>query len=403
VRVVVGHLPTYVGPSVRTEPAKELILMAGGDIGPIEQPVDRLADLVLPTLAQADFRVAVCERLYSRRGVEQEWTLRAHTPSHSGRTARSSKHVLLDPELSSIFKTASIDVVSLASNHGMEWGEDAMLDTLTRFRSLGSQTIGAGVNPEEARAPALVEKHGIKVAILGYCSVLHEGQASSPGRPGVAPLRATTSYEPIYYAPGAPPLIVSVPLEQDLEAMREDIAKAKAKADAVVIFVHWGLSHMPKTTAMYETTAAHAAIDAGADIVIGHGPHVLKGVEVYKGKVCFYSIGNFLTHGSFDRRKTKAKFAVWGLIWNKLPDYAEDNMYFFPSDWEKSLLCKVYFSKKGVEKVAFLPLNVNKFCQPEVLEAEDPRFSGVVEYLEWVSDQLPHTFKVKGNEVVVEA
>lgn len=381
-----------------------LILMAGGDVGPVEQPVDRLAELVLPTLRQADFRLAQCERVFSERGVAQQWLLRSHSaPRSVTADVTSDSHVRVPRELSSIFKTAGIDVVSLASNHTMDWSHEPMLDTIELLRTMGSQTIGGGINIEEARRPAIVEKNGVKVAILGYCSNLREGAAAGPNKPGIAPLRAVTHYLPIYYAPGAPPNIVSVPLEQDIAAMKEDIAKAKAEAHAVVIFIHWGLSHTPKTIATYETIAAHAAIDAGADIIIGHGAHVLKAVEVYKGKACFYSIGNFLTHGGYHRRSDKGQICVWGLVWNKCPEYAEDNLYFFPIDWEKTILCKVHFSKKGVERVAFLPMNVNKLCQPEVLTAEDPRFTQVVKYLEWVSDQVPHTFRVEGDEVVVEA
>src|SRR4051794_8562392 len=97
-----------------------LVLMAGGDVGPAKQPVDRVADLVLPTLRQADFRLAQCERTYSQLGVEQQWSAQSGSVNRSRVTsgvtsAKVSEYTRLDPELSSIFKTASIDVVSLAS------------------------------------------------------------------------------------------------------------------------------------------------------------------------------------------------------------------------------------------------------------------------------------------------
>src|SRR3990172_12505325 len=111
--------------------------------------------------------------------------------------------------------------------------------------------------------------------------------------PGCAPMRASTFYQQVDYQPGTPPEIISVANRDDLAAAIEDIKKAKASADIVVVSFHWGLHHMRGTLAMYEREVAHAVIDAGADLIVGHHPHVLKGIEVYKGKAVFYSMGNF--------------------------------------------------------------------------------------------------------------
>ena len=156
-----------------------LTLIAGGDVGPVIEPVDRLADLVQPVLREADVRVAQCERTYSERGWYEEW-----------HTVPGGKHSRLHPRLASIFKAAGIDVVSLASNHAMDWGYDPLLDTIDLFRSMGMQVIGAGRNAEEARRPAIVEKNGVKVAILGYASVIRDGQAAGDNKPGIDPMRA---------------------------------------------------------------------------------------------------------------------------------------------------------------------------------------------------------------------
>ncbi len=362
-----------------------LTLIAGGDVGPIIGPVDRLAELVAPVLRQADVRIAQCERTYSERGWYQEW-----------KTKPGGKHARQHPKMASVFRTAGIDVVSLASNHAMDWGYDPLFDTIDHFHNMGMQTIGAGRNAEEARRPAIVEKNGVKVAILGYCSVIRDGQAAGANKPGIAPMRASTYYERIDFHPGSPPRIISVPLEEDIAAMQEDIKRAKGQADSVVIFIHWGICFLPKTLATYQPPVAHAAIDAGADIILGHHAHVPKAVEVYKGKVCFYSIGNFMTTGSHAEELP----IRWDLLWYQRDP---DSLYYFPIQCKQTILPKVVFSKQGIERISFLPAYINKLAQPEVLDSNDSRFQEIVQYLEWVSDYVPHKFRVEGNEVVVES
>jgi poly-gamma-glutamate capsule biosynthesis protein CapA/YwtB (metallophosphatase superfamily) len=85
---------------------------------------------------------------------------------------------------------SQLHVASLAGNHAMDWGADALLDTVDLLRTKGIQTIGAGRNLAEAREPAMIEAKGLRIAMLAYCSVLHEGYAAGPDTPGVAPMRA---------------------------------------------------------------------------------------------------------------------------------------------------------------------------------------------------------------------
>ena len=203
--------------------------------------------LVRPTLAGADMRFAQVERVYSDEGQLQV---------HSG-----GAHSRLKPHMASIFSDCGFDVVSVASNHAMDWGPDALLDTIDRLRSKGIQTVGAGSNLEEAREPAVIERNGVRVAFLAYCSVLREGYAAGSNKPGVAPLRAHTYYEPLEYQPGVPPRVVTVPHEEDLAGMVEDVAAARKLADAVVVSLHWGLHFIPSAIADYQPMAARAALE----------------------------------------------------------------------------------------------------------------------------------------------
>lgn len=361
----------------------KVTLLAGGDVGPVLKPVDQFAELIAPVLQQADIRLAQCERTYSKRG----WAPR-YISVTSGMNTR------LDPEMASVFKAAGINVISLASNHMMEWGPDAVEDTIELFRSWGLQVVGAGKDEKEARRPAVIERNGVKIAILAYCSVLRDGHAAGPDKAGVAPMRSHTYYEAYDYQPGAPPKMITVPFEEDLKALQEDIRRAKAQADVVILSLHWGIRYIPKTISTCQPLVAHAAIDAGADLILGHHPHLLKGVEVYKGKVCFYSIGNFMTTGARGHRVP----LEWNLYWFEME---EDSLFRFPVDSKKIMVAKAVMSKRGVERVSFLPTFINKQAQPEALKRGDERFQEILEYAEWVSDPYPHTFKIEGDEIVV--
>ena len=155
-----------------------------GDIGPIHEPIRPYSDLVRPVLAAGDIRFGQCERLHSERGALQ---------LHAG---ASAKHGRLPAHMASVYKDCGFDIVSLASNHAMDWGPEPVLDTIELFRGMGKQVIGGGENAEQARKPAIVERNGVKVAFLAYCSVLRDGQAAGDGKAGIAPLRAHTYYAP---------------------------------------------------------------------------------------------------------------------------------------------------------------------------------------------------------------
>jgi len=369
-----------------------LTLMAVGDIGPVYEPADQYAELVADVLATADVRIGQCERTYSERG---------HKPNFDN--GPSGNHSRLHPKMATLWNAAGIDIVSLASNHAMDWGPDAMLDTANLFRRMGKTVIGAGEDGESARKPAIIERNGAKVAILSYCSVLRDGQAAAEGKAGIAPLRVHTSYAPEEFQPGTPPRIITEAYEGDVRAMENDIAAAKKQADTVIVSLHWGLRHVPKTICTYQQPVAHRAIDAGADLILGHHAHSIKAIEVYKGKVCFYSIGNFMTTGAAQLGAGVGIFD-WNLIWYTIDKEClpPQGQYHFPSHTRKSMIAKAVIGSKGIEKVSFLPVFINPRAQPYVLKRGDPKFQEIVDWAEWVSDQHPHAFRIEGDEVVVD-
>jgi poly-gamma-glutamate synthesis protein (capsule biosynthesis protein) len=372
-----------VNPGEASTANNSVTLLGCGDVGPLHEPMDAYSVLAKPTLAGADLRFAQVERVYSDRGSLQV---------HSG-----GAHSRVKPHMASVFTDCGFDVVSLASNHAMDWGEDALLDTVALFQGKGMQVIGAGRNLREARCPAIVEKNGVKIAFLAYCSILQTGYAAGRDHAGIAPLRAHTYYEPFDYQAGVPPRVVTVPHEEDLAGMLEDIAEAKKSAHAVVLSLHWGIHFIPRLIADYQVTVADAAVAAGADLILGHHAHTPKAIATHRGKVCFYSLSNFIMSST---AKTPAKAAEfmqrYGVVMD--PDYPHLS---YGADAKRSLIAKAVLTRDGAQRVSFLPVLIDKQLRPEVLRKGDPRFDDALRFMEWASEGFDHQFTVEGDEVVV--
>ena len=184
----------------------------------------------------------------------------------------------LAPEKVSLFKEMGIDAVTLANNHALDYGTDALLDTCEILDQADILHTGAGKDLDTAKQPVLFEKNGQRVALIGATRVIPKADwAATKGHPGML-----SSYE------------VSV------EPLLAQIAECHASGDKVVVLIHWGIERdeMPQE---YQRALARRYIDAGADLVIGSHPHVLQGIEYYKGKPIFYSLGNFVFGSSIPK------------------------------------------------------------------------------------------------------
>lgn len=365
----------------------KVTLFATGDVGPRRLDQAVMFDLVRDGLKQADVRFCQVERVYSERGAVQV---------HAGLLPGLEERV--HPNGAEGVFSAGFDVASFASNHCMDWGPDALLDTIDLFRRRGVLTAGVGKNIDAARQPAVLERKGVRIAFLAYCSILKEGYGATENKAGCAPMRAKTYYEPYEYQAGTPVKIITVPVQEDLEALQQDVRKAKQQADVVCVSLHWGLHYQPKAIAMYQPIVGHAAIDAGADVILGHHAHILKGIEVYKGKAIFYSLCNFAMSNTIEALRNGASWQIYR--WELDREYP---VYAFPPDSRKTMIAKCVISKSGIEQVSFLPVMINKQAQPEMLRQGDARFGQVLEYLRWISDEFPTKFRVAGDEVVIES
>jgi poly-gamma-glutamate capsule biosynthesis protein CapA/YwtB (metallophosphatase superfamily) len=225
-----------------------------------------------------------------------------HTVEHEGFFA--------DPEIAGkALQMAGIAAVGLANN--VNYGAAAISGSIARLDRLGITHAGAGADLAAARAPAILERGGLRVGFLQRSSVYwptnHEASAHGCG---IAVIRGHTAYQvpahksrpevPPMNRPGVPPIVVTWADRDYLAAFAEDVAALRRQADVVVASCHWGLG---EEVLDYMREIAHAAIEAGADVVIGHGPHYSLPVELYRGKPIFYGLGSFSFHTGHGGRR----------------------------------------------------------------------------------------------------
>lgn len=309
---------------------------------------------------------------------------------------------------------AGFDVLTLANNQILGYGYDGFTATLDNVRRRGIVTCGVGMDLAEARQPAVLERGDTTVAILGYSSILPPGFRAEPGRPGVTPLQAHAVFEPAEpEAPGTEPDVLTFADRDDVAAMQDDVRRAREIADVVVVTPHWGVHIVPVVIADYEREIARAAIDAGADIVLGHHAHILKGIDVYRGRVIFHSLNHFVLdappHAEAAARSPRLRAFTARYSEHAATDGREDGNpwpgYPFPAEARMTVIAKIAITGGHVGRVSLLPCLIDGTGTPQVLPRSNPAFTGVVAYLRRISAEagLGATLEVDGDEVVVSA
>ena len=197
--------------------------------------------------------------------------------SSRGQQAPDKQYTFRLPESRvSLMNEIGVDLVTLANNHALDFGTDALLDTVSTLDQAGILHVGAGADSEAARQPAIVDVNGVRVGFIGASRVIPvaswKAGASSPGM--------LTAYDPA--------LLV------------QTIQETRPLCDYLVVLIHWGVerAEMPVD---HQTSLGRQCIDAGADLVVGSHPHVLQGIEYYRGKPIVYSLGNFIFGSSIPR------------------------------------------------------------------------------------------------------
>lgn len=232
--------------------------------------------------------------------------------------------------------SAGFNVVSLANNHTMDYGVEGLRQTLAALDAAGIRHAGAGMSLREARQPAFIAADGHTVALLAYSLTFPETFWARRDRPG-------TAFGHEGY-------------------IRADVQAARERADIVVVSFHWG-REITTQLRDYQPLLAHAAIDSGALVVLGHHPHVLQGIERYKDGIIFYSLGNF-AFGSYSRNATR------------------------------SIIAQLTIQDTRLAEVRLIPTNVNNIevvFQPQPLYTNNA--SLVIEELQMLSEPLDTTIQ----------
>lgn len=186
-----------------------------------------------------------------------------------------------DPHTLAGLSYAGVDVVSLANNHIWDYSKDALLDTMQNLKNSGIAYAGAGEDYQAAHTPAILDVGGTRVAVLAYTNLLPKAFTRASSTP------ASAAYD-------------------DWNKVAEDIKDARGRADIVIVSFHWGEEYQTRHNADQEKYG-HAAIDAGADIVVGSHPHVEQETERYGKGIIAYSLGNFVFDQYFQPEVMRSK------------------------------------------------------------------------------------------------
>ena len=253
------------------------------------------------------------------------------------------------PSMAAELARQGFDVLSIANNHALDYDIPAFEDTLRLLGEVGIRTVGGGGNITEARNPVIVEEQGIKIAFLAYTEM--------------ADIYFHPKYQRRFRAtqdlPGVAPLV-----EADV---KEDIAAVRDKVDVLVLSLHWGTEYSDRPSDE-QRRLAREFIDAGADIILGHHPHVIQGVERYGSGIIAYSLGNFI----FDQNQKLAT--------------------------KQGMLLRFKVSRGGVEKVTVLPVFISE-SQPVVACGEEGK--PILERIRALSQDLGTKLTLDENQAVL--
>jgi len=364
-------------------------LLAVGDVGAKRTDPATIFRGCREAFARGDIVFAQLETTVTDRGARApNARLAMRSPPSMGRAA----------------KDAGIGVMSFAGNHCLDWGYEGFSDTLRYMKSAGVELCGAGETLSEARRPAIVHSEGVTLAFLAYSSILPEGYSASRDRAGCAPMRAHTVHEAIEHdQPGTPARTRTFAHRGDLDALIIDVKAARQAADIVLVSLHWGIHMIEGVLADYQHEVAHAAIDAGAHAILGHHPHILKGVGFYKGAPILYSLGNFAIEQPHIWDPAITQTDSFRHLVSLNPKWNPEQVYMLPEDTRMTGIVRLDCGKDGVRSVEFLPAWIEDDSAPIMLDPADPRFERVRAYIERVSraEGLPTAFKRSGDHLVL--
>lgn len=351
-------------PIVVQSPAALTVLLTGDMVLDVPD-ADHWLSGIAPALRAADLAIAHLEVPHTRRGAE----LAGDVPAPGA-----------DPDHLDALARAGVGLVSMAGNHIADCGAEGIADTLQRLDALGIGHAGAGADLAAASRPACLERRGRRVILLSYNCVGPEAAWADPARAGCNYLRIESSDG----RPVAPAVPLVAPTGEALDRMRADITAVRRDADLLVVALHKGIVHTPAVLAPYERPLAEAALDAGADVVVGHHAHILRGVELRRGRPLFHGLGNgcVVTRALSPAQDHPAR-AAWARKRREMFGFEPDPRYElapFHPEAVHAVLGVVRVEADGRMRMGVIPVHVEPPGRPVCVD--DVRADQVIAYLD---------------------
>jgi len=308
------------------------------------------------------------------------------------------------------------DILSLAGNHIYDAKDIGVIDTIGWLEENNVLYAGGGLNIEHAKRPAIVEKKGVRIAVLSYNCTGPKVMSAAEKKPGCAYVDIITHYElgDVANPGGEPTKIYTFPEPVSFHSMLEDIRKIRNKCDVLAVYLHKGLVHKPVKLADYEQVVSHAAIDAGADVIFSSHSHILHGIEVYKGKTIYHGLNNFIawvpslspgfrakkgvSNEVFDPEKwARSRIEMFGFV----PD-PEYPTYPFHPESIYTITAKCVIENGLITQTRFIPMIVNKAGIPIVVDRESGG-EKVLEYMVKITEgaNLNAVYEWDGDEIII--
>ncbi|HEX7784441.1 MAG TPA: CapA family protein [Sphingobium sp.] len=350
---------------------------------------------LLPILRGADLTVANFEGTLADMNAWAAAIAPDGTPVCGGMNIRGDESVAGD--LSGL----GIDMLGTANNHAWDWGPDGIMATIRKLTAAGLRPTGTGKDLAAARNPSFCTVKGVRVALIACASTFWTGTLASsssaqiPGRPGVNPLR----FRMIGEGDGAQSSVDPADLK-DLTAV---VRSARAEADIVLISCHTHESEGDRTNPpAFLRQFARACIDAGASAFFSHGPHVLRGIDLYRGVPIFYSLGAFIFRAREMRAQPEEAYDVCGIAERTPEAYFKHISKGWDEDsefWE-SVIAQVEIRAGGVVGVTLTPTIIQhagaeNWGMPAL--ADETRGRAILARLQRLSDSFGTKIMVSGT------
>ncbi|MET0389297.1 MAG: CapA family protein [Polyangiales bacterium] len=320
-------------------------------------------------LQARDLVIGHVEVPHTRRGAELAFDIPAE-PS--------------DPEHLHALGRAGFHVATLAGNHIYDFGNEGIVDTLQALGSAGVASCGAGLTLTEAQKPVQLTRRGLHIGVLSFNCAGPRDSWAAPDRAGCAYVRIVDQQGRDITGPGAAELRDTLPEPSSLRDMQDAIEHLARHVDIAIVSLHKGIVHTPATLAGYERPVAHAAVDAGAAIVVSHHAHILRGIELYRGRPVFHGLGNFVTvTRALSEDNPHPTRRAWAQRRQALFGFKPDPnypTYPFHPEAKHALIADLRAASSGSIEAGFLPCHIDPSGQPQLC-GRDARGQAVLDYV----------------------